>query len=120
MVRQGLSSRCLLVASAVALLVAVISSPLRPTGLSHRASCSSFLRRNFAIPPTYSDRLSAKPAPSRIFTIKALPTESEKERESTSVPAYGSPYLPSLTSFGHADRDRAIPIHAPVACPLRC
>src|SRR5690349_14536800 len=50
--------------AAVALLLAVISSPIRPTSASHTAPSSNYLPRNFAIEIGHSGQFALSPRPS--------------------------------------------------------
>ena len=62
---------CIRVASAVALLMAVVTSPIRPSG-STRSLSPNYVRRNLALPPTPPTRLPAVSVSSSLVRVKAL------------------------------------------------
>lgn len=101
-------------------MLAVISSPLRPSGLNSRSSRLNYLRRNFAVPSTVSTRVSPKLDSSCHCSIKALPIEEEKDLGSSRVPAWGTLDLLHVTSYGQPVRDLIIADPVPVPRPLRC
>lgn len=80
MVDRKLYNRWICVASALALLVAVMTSPLRPLRINGASSPPDCLRRNYAIPPTRSISLSLKSISPRAASIKAVRSENEEKR----------------------------------------
>ena len=120
MVKGSILNHGIRAASALALLVAVMTSQIRPSRSTCVPSQPECLRRNFAIPSSHSTRPSAASVSPRAVPVKALPSENnEKELSGTIRPvgcsldlsAHASPKpARDLTAFG---LDRA-------PHPLRC
>src|SRR5947209_14578837 len=68
------------VASVLALLAAVLSSPIRPSTVAGRSPHPNFFRRSFALPPTYSNGPSGPSITSPSTRIKAVRSQNEEER----------------------------------------
>jgi hypothetical protein len=96
---RNILNRGICVASALALLVAVMTSPIRslcPVNACSRLDC---LRRNFAIPATHPARISLKTVVLRTAPVKAVRSETEEEKLSgTSCPAWCASDLPPSSS----------------------
>ncbi len=92
-------NRGICVASALALLVAVMTSPIRPSNLARALSRPDCLRRNFAIPPTHSTRPSAMSIASPSARIKAVLSEEEEKTGGTTCSACCSSDLPRMPSL---------------------
>jgi hypothetical protein len=80
MFRRTLISRGICVASALALLVGVITAPIRPSRLA-AAGHPSFLPGNVTAPPAHTTRVVATVVSARTERIKAVSSESEKDKE---------------------------------------
>lgn len=108
------------VISALALLVAVMTSPIRPSRAAGGSSHLGCLRRNFATPPTHSACPSATSLTSPPGFLKAVRSESEEERRGTE--SLGCcPFDLSITASSEAIfPDLAAPGHIPASRPLRC
>lgn len=113
--------------TAAALLLAVMSSPIRPTRASHAPPPPNYLHRNFAIPNDGHSGLFAMSARPSLREGGALASEIEDERDAEiedeltvrSAPAPGSfdrlrPLCPKAPC---ALMDVALPL---AARPLRC
>ena len=107
------------VATALALLVGVMSSPMRPARTAVGSARPHCLRDNVSLPTSQSWPVSVTSVGSRPFQIKALASEGEEELKAATAPSCDSidpPPLPSskpprdLTAFD--------PVRAPY--PLRC
>lgn len=107
-------------AFAAALLVAVMTSPIRPPVSKTNLSRANYLRRNFGLPPTHSSRLFAIRDTSHPATVRILFSETEEESNAAMGPVPGPFLSPSILPFKPAFRDLAGtgPISAPR--PLRC
>lgn len=123
MADRNVLNRWICIASALALLVAVMTSPLQPLssngglGLS-RPDC---LRRDFAIPLTHSATHPLKSLTLRTAPVKAVRSESEEENLSrAAAPSWNHLGLPP--SFSHQAPAWApadlVPTRA--SQPLRC
>jgi hypothetical protein len=80
MPKQFVRDRAIRLATALALLAAVMTSPIRPPKASGDGSHVDCLRRNFGIPAKAdtTHRL-ASTAPSRVVQVKALSSESKPD-----------------------------------------
>lgn len=67
------------VVTALALLVAVTTSSIRPQNLAGVNSPADHVRRNFASHTEHSARLTAASVPSRLGWVKAVRSEKEEE-----------------------------------------
>ena len=111
--------RGICIASALALLLAVMTSPIRPSSAAGGYPRPDCLRRNFAIPPTHSTRLSVTSVTSLSGRVKALRSESEEEVSRTASPPcspFDSP--PPPVSFPLGDLTAFVLIRS--TRPLRC
>jgi hypothetical protein len=104
----------------IVLLVAVMSSPIRPTR-SDISSSPDRLRRNFAVPTAKSKsaRMSVRPAASARVQIKALPSENEEELRGT---ADSTTHLTDLPPTPSPKSAQATAAHGSISAPhpLRC
>jgi hypothetical protein len=104
----------------IVLLVAVMSSPIRPM-LSASTSSPDCLRRNFAVPTTKSKaaRVSARPASSDRVRIKALTSENEEELRGM---ADSTSRLTDLSPTPSPNSAQAVAAHGSISAPhpLRC
>jgi hypothetical protein len=104
----------------IVLLVAVMSSPIRPmrSGGTPSPDC---LRRNFAVPTAKSKsaRVSVRPAASDRVQIKALPSENEEELRGMADSASRLTDLPPTPSPNSA---QVMAAHGSISAPhpLRC
>jgi hypothetical protein len=114
-------NRWICIASALALLAAVMTSPLQPS-IDHNAfSRPGFLRRNFAIPPTRSAFLSLKSVSLRAVSVKAVRSENEDEKLSRAArPAWCSLSLPPSPLLSEMPCAPAANGLARASKPLRC
>jgi len=106
------------IAFALALPVAVMTSPIRPSRSAGGSVRTPYLRRNFALPPTHSTRLSATLIASPPDRVKTLSSGNEEEQSRTARPAYDSLELPPPPSLSPARDLTWVPIRA--TRPLRC
>lgn len=108
------------VVSSLALLVAVMTSPIRPALLNPHRSPRDFLRRNFGIPRSTSSRfdtksISATPVPFKAFINEGEEEVGESARLAGSMPNTDSP------AFEAPARDCVFPVLSRGALrPLRC
>jgi hypothetical protein len=121
-----MSSRTLLrsgikLVSSLALLVAVMTSPIRPALSNRHTSRPDFLRRNFGIPRSTPSRFDSKSITAAPVRFKALLNEGEEEevvelaRLASSVPSSDFPSHPTPA------RDAIVPLASQGALrPLRC
>jgi hypothetical protein len=120
MVNRPLLHHGIRVATAIALLVAVIISPIRPARSVGGSSHPVHLRHNFAGPTTHTPRHAVTSVTPRPVRVKALPSENEEEELSETTWSACCPFDPppdpsskpgqALAAFG-PDR---------VTHPLRC
>lgn len=84
--RTKLIDRGLCLCAALALLVAVLTSPMRPScasGIHARFDCP---RRHLGIPPTHSPSSPSKSTALRVVTlVKAIRSESQKKEPGRAV-----------------------------------
>lgn len=99
--------RWICVASALALLVAVITSPLRALSSSGALARSDGFRRNLAIPPTRSASFALKSVTLRTAPVKAVRSETEEEKLSRAA-------CPARYSLGPP---AASPLRSPARTP---
>lgn len=120
MSKHSLLNNAIRLAAALALLVSVMISPIRPlraargTGSSH----PDYLRRNFGIPgKAATHHRPHVPIPSRVVQVKAI--SSEHEPGWTTDPVYrGADLL--FTSLRRPERDSAPLAIVRSSHPLRC
>ena len=96
MLRQIVHNRGLCVTSTLALLVAVMTSPVRPLGPASRPDC---VRLNFSVPPIHSPHLFLRSAALRAAPVKAVHTEKKESLSRDVSPAWCSLTPPSSTSL---------------------
>ena len=121
MATQSVLNYGIRVTSALALMLAVMNSPIRPSRFGTDQSGRDFLRRNFATASVPLTRLSLTSVPSRADRIKAFVSENSEEEfgRATTPPACGprdlrpTPSLKSPRAFATIGVDFA-------ARPLRC
>jgi hypothetical protein len=110
------------VVSALALLVAVITSPIRPSTLAVRSSNPDCLGRNVSSQyTTHSSRLSATSVTSPTNRVRALPSDKEEESsEAACLAHYSFDLSPTLSTSRRPARNLADlgPVRAPHF--LRC
>jgi hypothetical protein len=119
MFSRNLFKHGICVTSALALLVAVMTSPIRPSRSNPGLSYPNYLRRNYSIPPTDSTRPSPTSITSLQVRVKALRSEDEKKLVGTTRLArcpFDLPPHPSLTP--PRDLSTVGPLRA--SHPLRC
>lgn len=119
MAGRNLVRGCLDIAFAVALLVAVMTSPIRPLVSKPGAPRANYLRRNFGLPPN-SSRLTAITDMSRPASVGILLSESEEEPNAAISPSPGSFDLPFQQPFKPPARDLASDGQILTPRPLRC
>jgi hypothetical protein len=119
MSKRNVLDRGVCVASALALLLAVMTSPIRPVDTLRTCSPPNCLRRNFAIPPTHTARHFLKLATLGASLVKAVRSENEEEKLSrASRPAW---YFFGLLPSPNASSSKLItPGLIRVSQPLRC
>ena len=108
-------------AAALALLVAVMTSPIRPASALGTGRRAGHHRRNFAMPPSHSTRLCVTSVTPRAMPLKAVRMESEVE-ENSGAPCPAGPALvpPPPAPLQAPDRDWATAGGGRVPPPLRC
>jgi hypothetical protein len=122
MSRRDIITREFCIAASVAVVLAVMASPIRPVRNSERHSPSTFLLRNFALSSAGKMRLaSSLPSAPSIHTDAVLgePGEDEKEVARPAWPLPGflpRPWERTLTS----GLDAAGTATVPATHPLRC
>jgi len=80
MVNQNLFHHTLRIASALALVVAMVTSPIQSSWSSGGSSPAPVhLQRNAHLPPTHSTLPSSKSLAERQVRVKALPSETEED-----------------------------------------
>jgi hypothetical protein len=100
MADRNVLNRWICVASALALLVAVMTSPLHPLSSSGGLSRPDCLRRNFAIPLPRSTSGPLKSLTLRIAPVKAVRAENEQDKLSRAAcPSWCSLVLPPSFSL---------------------
>jgi hypothetical protein len=115
---RNLSNHGIRVASALALLLAVLTSPIRPPS-SDVPPGETYLRRNFALLASHPIRLSATTAspPERVKAIRSLKEDDLSGATVLVRPSFGParPFpcdaIPPAPALGILD---------PTAYPLRC
>jgi hypothetical protein len=127
MADRNVLNRWICVASALALLVAVMTSPLRPLGSDGALSRPDCLQRNFATPPTRfatpptrSASLSLKSVTLRVAPVKAVCSENEEQLSKAKCPAWcplGPPLSSSLKTLAWAPAALGL---TRASQPLRC
>lgn len=121
MLGKNVIKRGICIASALSLLVAVMTSPIRPSihALSHtRPNC---LRRNYAIPPSHSTRHSVVSIALRVITVKAVRSEEEERKLGRMTsPAWCSFDVPPVPAIETSTQDTATFGFMPTAQLLRC
>ncbi len=115
-------NRWIEVTTALALMVAVITSPIRPSRSANYPSDHACLRRNFSLPPARSTPQSVTPGISGYASrVKALPSEDREEEEltwTTRPACYLFIFQPSSPPKPARDSASGGPIRA--IRPLRC
>jgi hypothetical protein len=71
--------RTIRLAAALAVMVGVLTSPIRPPSVGSAPVVPNYLRRNFAVPHTLSNRLSTPSQSLQAAPIKAVRSEVEEE-----------------------------------------
>jgi hypothetical protein len=121
MADRNVLTRWICVASALALLVAVMTSPLQPLSSNGGLSRPDCLRRNFALPLSGSASVSLKSITLRTVPVKAVRSENEQEKQSRAAcPSWCSLGLPptfSLQSLAWAPPALGL---TRASQPLRC
>lgn len=107
---------CVQLASALALLVAVMASPIRPALSGRPATSPPGLRRNFGIPPS---RLSALPAVQQGVLVRAIASEDNEQPRWAMAPTASAFNLPPVVAGQPACEPLAVG-HIPLPHPLRC
>ena len=110
-------NRGLCVATAAALLVAVMTSPIRSSDDTLRPD---YLRRNFGVPSQDAHRLASKSIPLRTVQVKAVSTANQEKPGRAASPTRRSSDLPHARSLGRPSWDRAGFAPPPGFRPLRC
>lgn len=119
MSHQPLLTNAIRLASAVALLVSVMTSPIRPapTAGGSQREC---LRRNFGVPgkaaPNHRPHV---PATSRVVQVKAVSSQSKPNWMTPSDRQDADLAYPRSPSVGSAQRSTALGIERAIH-PLRC
>jgi hypothetical protein len=107
------------IAAALALLAAVVASPIRPSSMTSGSPLLQLLPRHFGNPPTHSIRPSVTVAASRSDRVKAVESEDDKVLSRTARPdgfACAPPLSPALTPA----RESTAPVLHRATRPLRC
>jgi hypothetical protein len=76
MPKQFVLNHVVRLVSALALLAAVMTSPIRPSKAASGTSQPDYLRRNFGIPRHGSTHRTAVPHTSRVVQVKALSSQT--------------------------------------------
>jgi hypothetical protein len=119
---QDVLNRIVCVASSVALLAAVIVSPIRSTGTTAGSARPDRTHRDFVVPLSGSSQTTAKSVPSSPLRVKAISSENEGEDERIEMVGSSSyfVFVPSpAVSFEPA---RALAVSGLIHSihPLRC
>lgn len=115
MASRTLLSKGVNVAAAIALIVAVLTSPIRHPRRAFLTSPLECLRRNFALPQPHTAPSPHVPVKARVVQIKALPSVSEERLSdggrldfyildpgfSFTIIPVGIQFAPSLTGVIH-------------------
>jgi hypothetical protein len=113
--------RGICVAAALALLAAVMTSPIRPLASLGALSCPDALQCNLAIPLTQPAHLSLKSVTPRGATINAVRSENEEEELGRAEsPAGCFVCCPLSASLKTPARARAVFGLTQASQPLRC
>jgi hypothetical protein len=121
MFQRTFLNRAICITAALAVVVAVWSSPVRPLRMFGSSAHPNYLRRNFAIPPTHAARHCVKSVMVRGAMAKAVRSESEAETLGKAVSrAQSSLNPPPSAHLKTAIRDLAIHGLPPSPPPLRC
>jgi hypothetical protein len=105
------------VTAALALAVAVLTSPIRPSKASSGANLPNYLHSNFGIPHSPSKHLPTSSAASRVIQVKAIPSKQEQKQRSRPGDRLLVPAVADFVAMEPAD---ALRTPAPAAHPLRC
>jgi hypothetical protein len=106
--------------TALALLAAVMTSPIRPSKAAGGGSHPDCLRRNFGIPAKADTaHRPASPVPSRVVQVKALSSERRLDLTGDSARQYVDPACPSPAS-PEPERDSTAFRLDRAIHPLRC
>jgi hypothetical protein len=105
------------VTAALALVVGVLTSPIRPSKASSVANPPNYLQRNFGIPHSPSKHLPTSSAASRVIQVKALPSKQEQKQRSRPGDHL---FVPAVADFVATEPADAVRSPAPAAHPLRC
>jgi hypothetical protein len=120
MSHQPLLINAIRLASAVALLVSVMTSPIRPAPKAGGGSQHECLRRNFGVPgkaaPSHRPHV---PATSRVVQVKAVSSQSKPSWMAPSVRQDADLAYPPAPSAGSAQHSTALGIERAIH-PLRC
>jgi hypothetical protein len=121
MAARNIVNRWICVASALAVLVAVMTSPIRPLTPGDALFHPNCLRRNFGIPPTRSASFSLKSLTQRAAPVKAVRSENEEEKPNRVAYSDGCCLSPppssSLKTLAWAPPALGL---TPASPPLRC
>ncbi|HWE35130.1 MAG TPA: hypothetical protein VG406_01055 [Isosphaeraceae bacterium] len=113
--------RAIRVVAALAVLTAVMTSPIRPAVTGSAPIVPNYLRRNFAVPPTLSKRVCMPSQALQAAPLKAVRSEGEEEplgRASCPTWALSGPILSA--TLRPTVRDPIGPCQSPSSQPLRC
>ncbi len=123
MVGRSVLSHCLRIASAIALLVAVTVSPLRPLRSTSGSLRTDVGRSDFASAPTrmaFPIQVVPTSATSRSVSVKAVRSENEEEEMAGVISRTGDFFIvpPSLRKA--PSQNLAVRGCTPLLFPLRC
>ncbi len=99
MANRSILNHGIRIASVLALLAGVMTSPLRPSRLVAGVPSPRFHSDNLALPRTVSSRISATWFGSQPLLVKALPAESEEELNRTTGPVWFGLDQPPAVAF---------------------
>ncbi len=120
---RSVFNRCMRIASALALLVAVTISPLKPLRSSGYTSRSELARSDFASGPArvaFPIRVVPNSVTSRTVTVKALHTQNEEEESAGDIRPANHFFTIPPSLLDVASRDLTMRGDARLLFPLRC
>lgn len=107
------------VASAAALMLAVIFSPIRPSSLSGVSARHDYLRQSVAVPPIHKARMALHSTGTPTSRVKALTSEGEEEDGTKSESAFHGSANPRPSRPVAAQKSISH-LRTQAARPLRC
>jgi hypothetical protein len=106
--------------SALAVLAAMMTSPIRPPSVGSGPVVPNYLRRNFAVPPALSTRLCALSQLLPASPMKAVRAEVEEESAGPEAIPTWHPAGLAYSLAPRTARDPSGPVNPGTSRPLRC